>query len=261
MVDTRRTDEREFLDRTVDTYVPSTSPQEMLSKRLTVRTFAPFLQRTGRALELGSSDGYMTSLIAPLVSHVDVVEGSTRFLEMARARNIPNTTLIHTLFEEFESTRPYDYVFATYVLEHVTDVSRVLQVIRSVMKDESLLFVVVPNARAASRQLALHMGLISDLKSLSENDIRHGHRRVYDRVSLNKDLAEGEFLTIAQGGILFKPFADFQMDKLMEHGIIQEPQREGLYSLGFEYPDLCGYLYSICKKRLHDPMSPPSQNS
>ncbi|MEW6113109.1 MAG: class I SAM-dependent methyltransferase [Thermodesulfobacteriota bacterium] len=251
MEDDRTTEEEQFLNHKVDTYVTSDSPQDRLIRRLAVRTFAPFMEKTGRALELGCSDGYMTSLIAPLVNHVDVVDGSTRFLEIARSRNIPNATFIHTLFENFEAALPYDYVFATYVLEHVTDVSSVLRVIRSAMKPESLLFVVVPNARAVSRQLALHMGLISDLKCLTDNDVRHGHRRVYDRVSLNKDLAEGGLLTVAQGGILFKPFADFQMDKLIEHEIVQEPQIEGLYSLGFEYPDLCGCLYSICKRGPH----------
>jgi hypothetical protein len=110
-----------------------------------------------------------------------------------------------------------------------------------------LFFVVVPNANALSRQLALHMGLLKDLKNLTENDVNHGHRRVYDRVSLNRDLTEAGFVSISQGGILLKPLADFQMDKLIDSGILQEPQLDGLYRLGFEYPDLCGYLFSACK--------------
>ena len=91
------------------------------------------------------------------------------------------------------------------------------------------------------------MGLIPDLKELTQNDFDHGHRRVYDRVSLNRDIENCGFTAIAQGGIMLKLLADFQMDRLINMGILQKPQISGLYKLGFEYPDLCGSLYSICR--------------
>jgi hypothetical protein len=108
------------------------------------------------------------------------------------------------------------------------------------------LFIVVPNARALSRQLALHMGLIADLKALTENDLVNGHRRVYDRVSLNRELRDTGFSTVAEGGLMLKILADFQLDKLIDDGFIQQQQIDGLYSLGLEYPDFCGALFSIC---------------
>jgi len=216
-------------------------------RQLVVRTFAPLVHR-GRALELGCSDGYMTELISQLVDTLDVIEGSEEFLKEAERRNLQNVRFIHALFEEFKSDIFYDEVFATYVLEHVLDPNRVLRMIHSVLKPSGLLFVVVPNSNALSRQLAYHMGLIKDLKSLTENDLKHGHRRVYDRVSLNRDLTEAGFVSISQGGVFLKLLADFQMDKLIDSGILQEPQLEGLYSLGFEYPDLCGSLFSVCRR-------------
>jgi 2-polyprenyl-3-methyl-5-hydroxy-6-metoxy-1,4-benzoquinol methylase len=238
-------EERAFLDRAVETYV-ARSFLDKFVRQLAVRTFAPFV-RGGRALELGCSDGYMTALISRLVDALDVIEGSKEFLKKAEAENIPNAKFVYSLFEEYKSDNRYDYVFATWALEHVLDVSRVLRMVRSVLKPDGLFFVVVPNANALSRQLALHMGLLKDLKNLTENDVNHGHRRVYDRVSLNRDLTEAGFVSISQGGILLKPLADFQMDKLIDSGILQEPQLDGLYRLGFEYPDLCGYLFSACK--------------
>lgn len=237
-------EEKTFLDSVVETYATSQS-QDKLARQLAVRTFTHFV-RGGRALELGCSDGFMTNLIAQLVDHLDVIEGSKEFIRRAEEKNIPNARFIHTLFEEYETDIRYDYVYATWVFEHVLDVSQVLKMIRSVLKPDGLLFVVVPNANVLSRQLAYHMGLLKDLKSLTENDLNHGHRRVYDRVSLNRDLTEAGFVSKSQGGILLKPLADFQMDKLIDSGILQQPQLEGLYSLGFEYPDLCGYLFSVC---------------
>jgi 2-polyprenyl-3-methyl-5-hydroxy-6-metoxy-1,4-benzoquinol methylase len=239
-------EETVFLERVSQTYVTSSSAQDKLMRRLAVRTFAPFIGH-GRALELGCDDGTATELIAQLVDALDVVEGSERFLREAKKRNLQNVRFIHSLFENFESDSRYDFVFATYVLEHVLDPNRVLGMIRSVLQPDGLLFVVVPNANALSRHLAYHMGLVKDLKSLTQNDLNHGHRRVYDRVSLNRDLAEAGFTSISQGGILLKPLADFQMDKMIKVGILEEPQLNGFYSLGLEFPDLCGSLYSICK--------------
>ena len=91
------------------------------------------------------------------------------------------------------------------------------------------------------------MGLLQGLKELTANDHNHGHRRVYDRVDLNRDIAAAGFENLSQGGIMLKILADFQMDKLIDDGMLKEPQLDGLYRLGLEYPDLCGSLFSVCR--------------
>jgi 2-polyprenyl-3-methyl-5-hydroxy-6-metoxy-1,4-benzoquinol methylase len=239
--------EREFLEKASRTYVTSeSSSQDRLIRSLVVRTFAPFL-RGGHGLELGCSDGFMTQLLAQHVDNLDVVDGCERFLARARSRKIPNARFFHALFEEFTSETSYDAVVACFVLEHVADVQSVLRAARACLKPSGLLLVAVPNARALSRQLARHMGLLSDLKELTENDLKHGHRRVYDRVTLNRDLEQAGFQIVTQGGILLKLLADFQMDKLIDLGILGEAQLDGLYKLGLEHPDWCGSLFAVSK--------------
>jgi hypothetical protein len=134
-------------------------------------------------------------------------------------------------------------------MEHVLEPSLVLKMVRQVLKPDGLLFMVVPNARALSRQLAIHMGLIPDLKALTENDLVNGHRRVYDRVYFNREIEQTGFESIAEGGLMLKILADFQLDKLIDDGMIQQAQIDGLYKLGLEYPDLCGSLFSICRPK------------
>ena len=60
-----------------------------------------------------------------------------------------------------------------------------------------------------------------------------------------------EYLATAasQGGIMLKILADFQMDQLIDGGMLKDAQLDGLYSLGLEYPDLCGSLFSVCRTR------------
>lgn len=240
--------EKEFVESLVKDYITSDmSSQTRLMRELFIRTFEPYIKKEGIGLELGSEIGYMSEKLAVLVDHLDVVDGSEDFLAQVKSRNIPNAGYYCSLFEEFKPEKKYDYVFASHILEHLIDVGQVLTVAKQALKPDGYLFVNVPNARALSRQLARHMGLIKDLYELTPNDLRGGHRRVYDRTTLNRDIEAAGFNIIAQGGILFKPFADFQMDQLIDTGLLGEPQSEGLYRLGHEYPDMCADIYAIAQ--------------
>jgi len=240
--------EMAFLESVIHTYVMSDSPQDRLIKTLAVRTFQPYMRPDKRALEFGCCDGFMTGLIAEHVDQLTVVDGSKTFIEMAKKRVPNNVEFVHSLFEDFEPSHKFDYIFATYVLEHVNDAIGFLKVAGRLLAEDGMLFIVVPNARALSRQLARHMGMLDDLFALTPNDINHGHRRVYDRISLNRDIEAAGLLQVGQGGLLLKLLADFQMDKMIETGIIAAPQIEGLYKMGLEYPDLAGSLFSVCRR-------------
>lgn len=240
--------EKAFLDKVYTTYTVDTSEQTKAMRQLIVRTFSPWLNG-GRALELGCSDGFMTEMLSGKVERLDVVDGSKKFLAEASKRKLPNVRFVYSLFEEYQTEERYDFVFASYILEHVLEPVRVMEMARSILKPGGLLMIVVPNSRALSRQLALHMGLIKDLKGLTENDHNHGHRRVYDRVELNRHIEAAGFVNVSQGGIMLKILADFQMDQLIGGGMLKESHIDGLYRLGLEYPDLCGSLFSICKPK------------
>jgi 2-polyprenyl-3-methyl-5-hydroxy-6-metoxy-1,4-benzoquinol methylase len=238
--------ESDHLDKLYSNYTLREDAQTKAMREFAFQIIEPYLNNDKNGLELGCSDGYFTEMLSSRLKTLDVVDGSINFIEQARNRNLSNVRYFHALFEEFASAVEYDCVFASYVLEHVLDPRPVLGMVRTVLKRGGLLYVVVPNARALSRQLAMHMGLYADLKELTDNDHRFGHRRVYDRVHLNRDIEAAGFHNVAQGGIMLKILADFQMDKLINMQILQERQLKGLFNLGFEYPDLCGSLFSIC---------------
>lgn len=238
-------DELKFLEKVYNTYTVDTSKQTEMMRRLTIKTFKPFLNG-GDCLELGCSDGFMTNLLSDLVDNLDVVDGSHKFLEQAKQRKLENVNFKFGLFETFEPERKYDHIVASYILEHVADPVRIMRKARDLLNPSGRLYIVVPNARALSRQLGLHMNLLSDLKQLSENDRNHGHRRVYDRVDLNRDIKKSGLSSIFEGGLMLKILADFQMDQLFEAKLLNDGHLDGLYTLGLEYPDLCGSLFNVC---------------
>lgn len=250
--------EKDFLKKISNTY--RSSIYHNIKREIIIETFKPFITKfhskpnRGIGLQLGcSSDGIETEMLSKLLRRLDVLEGSIKFIKISQEKNLPNVQFLNILFEEFKleaSEDKYDFVFCTYVLEHVIKTEVILEMIKSVLKPNGLLFIVVPNCRACSRQLALYMGLIPGLKELTENDNDHGHRRVYDRISLNKDIEKNGFQIIQQGGIIFKILADFQLDKLIEEKILNISHFEGLYKLGLEYPDFSDSLYAICCLKL-----------
>jgi SAM-dependent methyltransferase len=241
--------EKKFIENLVPDYITSAdSSQVRLMRDLIIRTFKPYISKHDMALELGCEIGYMSENIAPLVKQIDIVDGSEEFIRHVKSRNISNARFFVSLFEEYKADYQYDCVFASHVLEHLVDVQVVLKMIKSVLKPGGYFFVTVPNARALSRQLARHMNLMRDLYELTPNDLRGGHRRVYDQVLLKRDIVKAGFDICIQGGILFKPFADFQMDKLIDVGVIGQLQSDGLYNLGFEYPDMCADVYIIARR-------------
>ena len=244
--DTALSNQRALLDGVATTYRRN-SAQDDVMRKLCVRTFAPWLRQHQSALEVGCSDGKMTEMLAAHVREIDVVEATAFFLAEARKRNVPNATFHHAMIEQFEPDKKYDRIFATWILTHMVDAASALVHLRGLLAPGGLLLVTVPNVRVLSRQLALHMGLLSDLYGLSDNDRAHGHVRAYDRQRLNLEIRQAGFEPVEQGGLMLKILADYQMDALFDSKLLGDQHVEGFYRLGREYPDLCSAIYSVCR--------------
>lgn len=250
--------EREFLESLCATYRLEGSPYARIKREMVIRTFAPFLRRDaggrpeGKMLALGGADGYEMLLISRLSRELHVLEGSKAFAECCEKMKPKNTRVFNVLFEEYglkTGEEKYDGVFACYVLEHVAQVEPVLKMTRSALKPTGFLFAAVPNARALSRQIALNMGILKDLKELTENDLAHGHRRVYDMHTLRRDMEACGFEVVASGGVILKILADFQLDMLLEDGFLKQEHFEALYQLGMNHPDFSDTLYAVCRAK------------
>ena len=225
------------------------SEQDNRMRELCIRTMRPWMSKTDSVLEVGCSDGFMTEMLSGMAETVDVVEASARFAELARHRGLPNVSVHHGMVESYVPHRRFDKIALSWVLTHVLDASQLLQTLRGWLSERGLMFVVVPNARVLSRQLALHMGLVDDLYQLTENDRKHGHKRVYDRVTLRRQLEGAGFDVVSECGLMLKPLADFQMDQLYERGVLVEEHIEGLFRLRLEYPDSASAIFCVCRAK------------
>ena len=213
-----------------------------------LRTFAPFFRR-GSLLELGSSKGDFTRLLTSHFDDITGVEASDEAINEARAKVGAQANFVNALFEQVSLPRRYDNVVLTHVLEHLDDPIRTLRrVNEDWLADGGRFFLVCPNANAASRQIAVKMGLISHNAAVTPAEATHGHRCTYSLDTLERDAVAAGLRVVHRSGIFFKALANFQWDRLLQTDIISKEYLEGCYQLGQQYPDLCSSIFLLCER-------------
>ncbi len=239
-------DERAFLNSLE--YPQIHSPWERAVRRAGVNAVRGYLPPKAAILELGCADGYMTSLLAELAGRHVVVDAVPAFIAEAKKIAPPGVEFVDSLFEEYEPAEPYDLVVMSFILEHVLDPVALMARARAWLKPHTgRVLMTVPNRRSLSRLLARAMGLVRELEDLTENDLAHGHRRCYDRVSFDRDVEKAGLEAVARGGLVVKPFANFQLDRMIQDGILGREQLDGLEKLGAEFPDACAAIYTVAR--------------
>lgn len=217
-----------------------------------VRTFQPFF-RSGRLLELGSFKGDFTSRLLPHFADITCVEGSGAAVLEARARHGERVAIHHAFFEQVELPGRYENIVMTHVLEHLDDPVGVLRRVNDEwLADGGSFFLVCPNARAASRQIAVKMGLIPFPEAITPSEAAHGHRITYNMDTLERDATAAGLSVVSRKGIFFKALANFQWDRLLRTDIVSPAYLEGCYQLGEDYPELCASVCLVCERGKRD---------
>jgi SAM-dependent methyltransferase len=216
--------------------------------RFKIKEFERFF-RPGSLLEIGSHTGVFTELLLPFVDDITCLEASGAAIEEARRRLGGRVTFVHGEIESVSLPRRYDNIVLTHVLEHLDDpVGALARMNNDWLEDGGRLFLVVPNANAPSRQIAVLMGLISHNSAVTPAEADQGHRRTYALDTLERDATAAGLRVVHRGGIFFKALANFQWDRLLKTDIISQEFLEGCYRLGHRYPDLCASIFLLCER-------------
>lgn len=215
-----------------------------------MKSFQPWV-KSGKALEMGCYKGEFTKLLTQYYNDIVVIEGSSELIDEAKlniATASASIKFINDSFENAEVTEKFDAIFLIHTLEHLDDSVQILHKINYWLAENGVLFLVVPNALAASRQIAVKMGIIPYNNAVTEGERGHGHRRTYSLDTLELDAKKAGLNILNRGGIFFKAFANFQFDLMLKHKVINQQYLDGCYSLGMQYPELCASIYLICGK-------------
>ena len=220
---------------------------DTILRRYMMRALDPFLP-PGRALEMGCYLGDVTEMLAERYTDLTVIEASGELASAAQKRLGARARFLQGMFETIDVAEQFDAIFLMHTLEHLDDPVQVLRRAGGWLNDSGRLFVVVPNANAPSRQIAVQMGLIPFNSAVTDAEREHGHRRTYSLDTLERDVIGAGLRIVHRGGVFFKPLANYQFDKLAGGDVVSDAYLEGCYRLGMHYPDLCASIYAVCEQ-------------
>ena len=213
-----------------------------------IKSFEPHFV-DGNCLELGSFKGDFTKRLLPYFDYITCVEASSEAINEAQDKIGNDVRWVEGRFEDIKLPTKYDNIIITHVLEHIENPVKLLKKIKDEwLSDKGKLFIVVPNANAPSRQIAVKMGLIPYNTSITPREVEHGHYITYTLDVLDSHAIQAGLNVTNRSGIFFKALANFQWDKLLKTDIINKEYLDGCYALGQQYPDLCSSIMLICKK-------------
>lgn len=218
-------------------------------RRYMMRALDPFLP-SGKALEMGCYMGEVTEMLAARYVDLTVIEASAELVAAAGKRLGDRARFCVGTFETVELSAQFDAIFLVHTLEHLDDPVLVLKRVDGWLAESGRLFVVVPNANAPSRQIAVQMGLIPFNSAVTDGERLQGHRRTYSLDTLEHDVLDAGLRIVHRGGVFFKPLANYQFDKLIGGDVISDEYLEGCYRLGMHYPDLCASIFVVCERAI-----------
>lgn len=163
-------------------------------------------------LEMGFGEGTITSPLIDLGCQVEIIEGSSKLCETVKQK-YGNSVKVHCqLFEKFNPSDKFQTVLSLHVLEHVDNPKDIISKIYEWLQPGGQAIVVVPNAESLHRQLAVMMGLQSELNSLSQRDKIVGHQRVMTLNELSLLFENSDFHITETFGYFLKTVPNSMME-------------------------------------------------
>ncbi len=180
-----------------------------------------------------------------------IIEPSPEFREQAQAQAPQHLMLVPGFLEQvwpqvLATAGPPDLVICSCVLHEVADPERFLGAVASLMAQHTWAHVNVPNAHSLHRRLAKAMGLIPDVKTMSQRNQALNQYQVYDLDLLRTQATRAGLTVVNEGGYFLKPFTHGQMAAI--RSVLSPEMLSGLFELGRDLPELASEIYVNCRR-------------
>ena len=203
-----------------------------------------------RILEIGCG-------LDPLYKYIDwnyekyvVVEPIEGFYKKALSKD-KRVVCINDYFyaSDYLKSLEFDFIICSCLLHEVEDPNIMIQDIKSICNESTIVHINVPNAKSIHRLVALEMGLIDDVHDFSERNITLQQHVVFDLQSLTEIAERNELDIIDSGSYFIKPFSSAQMYELIDNDIIDVKVLDGLFGLGKYLPLYGSEIYINCVRK------------
>lgn len=184
-----------------------------------------------------------------------IVEPGKEFAENAQLlankdSNVHKIKIVNALLEDNKEL--YDQgtlVLLSGLLHEVPDANQFMRAAARIGEPECSFLIIVPNSNSFHRQLAMRLGIISELEQISSQQRTLQQHRTFSKLSLTHLLETEGFEIEKIKSIIFKPFTHEQMQKLIDNSILSQQQVYGLTDMVDLLPDAGSELLVIAKKK------------
>lgn len=191
-------------------------------------------------LDIGCGVGTLTKALSLMFDSIVGIDGSKIKIQKAKRNNsAPNIEYLNMLFEEYNPSDKFGFIVSTNVLEHIDNPRFFLKKTKALLSQGGRVAMTVPNALGLHKRIGKAMGLINDFYQLTKEDIKKGHKRIYDSKMLRNEFLSAGYKIEHIGGILLKPLSHKQMES-WDLKIV-----DALYEVGRELPEYCSSLIIV----------------
>lgn len=192
-------------------------------------------------LELGSDGAATSSILVRWSKNLTIIDMIDKLSSLRdEDSEIKRAKFIQKRWEEYKCKKLYSDILLTDSLEHVEEPIEILKLAKCWLRDGGKIHIVVPNALSLHRLVGVEMGLLETPYSFNKNDIRSGHKRVYDFVSLKKDIESSKLEIIKMEGVQLKPLSDGQLSTF------SDSFKDALDRLSYISQEHCAEIYVCC---------------
>ena len=184
----------------------------------TVRRIAERVAPGDRVLELGCATGLMTGHLADAGARVTGVDRSGAYLDRARARLGDRSTFIEAGLAEPGWERltgdGFDHVLLCNLIHELPDPLALLIRARDVLAPSGLVHLSLQNPDSIHRLVAVEMGLIEDVREVSERGRRFSTLGLWADDDLAALAREAGLGVVGWEGVMLKPLPNGMMAEL-----------------------------------------------
>jgi SAM-dependent methyltransferase len=155
--------------------------------------------------------------------------------------------IFNDFIENVNLNEQFNFVIISSLLHEVADPSIILESIKQLLTQNSIVYINVPNAKSFHRLLAYESNIIDSIYCKSETQIKFQQTTTFDIDSLKELVLKEGYEIIDFGSYFIKPFTHTQMIKLLENNIIDERILDGLNNMIKYFPDNGSEIYVCCK--------------
>jgi SAM-dependent methyltransferase len=171
-----------------------------------------------------------------------VVEPGDTFFEVAKsfAGSDTRIELINDFFENIVdqlAPEKFDFIVIGGFLHEIPNPGEVLQAVKKVCHQHTIVHSFVPNANSFHRLLAFEMGIIKDVYEKSGHDQLFQRQMVYNMDTFQQLFLQNSLKIATSGSYFFKPFTNSQMAAIVSTGIITNAVLDGLDKMIRYFPE------------------------